>query len=445
MRPRGLSGTQVRACSGEQGARWLLCAAVLASALAASGAFADEGTVLHAQDVFDGERLLHDAYVTVDGNRITSIGASRPKGKRTVVELGRCTLMPGLIDTHVHILSNGVTSLEEARLSQLGQSSAAKALIGLRSAQTLLEAGFTTLRVPGDFDRYSAQLAVRDAIDAGLFHGPKIFAAGRFITRTGGHYDDNWVATDQHILGSARVADGADALRVAVREEIKAGADWIKVGASGGFTTPRSLPNVATFTDEELKAIVGEAHRLGARVAAHAFSRDALESVIRAGVDSVEHGLELTPAMMREMAKRRIYWVPTWYPAESEAEPEEKWLPAWRASEYTKSQRQMLRAAQDAKVDIAFGTESGLFPHGHNARQLLIFVECGMKPLQAIQSATVIAARMLGIPNGGRVVPGAPADLIAVPSNPLQDIRALNDVRFVMRAGAVVVNRLSTP
>lgn len=400
-------------------------------------------TVVHASHVFDGERLLADRYVFIQDGRITKVSSQAPTSvdRATVLELGHATLLPGLIDVHAHLLLQGDEDLDHSRIGQLTRSSARKALTGLANAQTLLSAGFTAIRDPGDIDAHVAHLEVRDAINSGLFTGPDIVAAGRFITRSGGHYDDNWLAEGSRAGGFARIADGAGECVRAVRAEVKSGADWIKIAASGGYATPRSLPQVATFTDEELQALVKEAHRLNKRVAAHAIGEAGINSAIRAGVDSIEHGISLSAAQMVAMAKRGIYWVPTWYaPVRDTAK--DAWLTAWRSGCAHADCAQQLREAAAAGLSIAFGTDSGTFPHGDGVRLLAMFVEAGMRPVEAIRTATTTAAKMLGFDDMGRIAPGQRANLIAVVNNPLEDIRTLESVRFVMIHGRVVRNEL---
>jgi imidazolonepropionase-like amidohydrolase len=399
----------------------------------------DAPIIVHAAHVFDGEKLLGPSYILVAKGHIAKISSTPPAnaGAR-LIELPGMTVMSGLIDVHVHLLLPDGTPPSQGRVILLSESSAQKALRGLRAAQRLLDAGFTTLRDPGDFDVARAHLDVRDAINSGLFVGPKIYAADRFLTRTGGHYDDNWVAPDQHVAPWARVADGPAELVKAVREEVKAGADWIKLAGSGGFSTPGSLPELSTFTDEELHAIVTEAHRLKRKVAAHAHSGPALAAVIRAGVDSIEHGTALSADQLREMARRHIAWVPTIYDGDAYPAEHDRWLTEWRKERDVPALKRQFKAALDAGVSIVFGTDSGLFPHGDCVRMLALLVESGLRPIEALRAATVNAAKLLGDDEAGRIAPGQRADLIAVAGDPLENVRLLESVKFVMVRGAVV-------
>jgi imidazolonepropionase-like amidohydrolase len=396
--------------------------------------------VVRAARLYDGERtvLQKGATVIVEGKTIRAVGERLPSPSGAqVIDLGDATLLPGLIDVHAHLLIDPRQG--EFRSALLSRTSARKALDGYHTARILLEAGFTSVRDPGDFDASYAHLAVRDAIAHGDLPGPRIFAAGRFITRTGGHYDQNWYAADLPAPMFAHVVDSADEMRRAVREEVKRGADWIKVAGTGGNASNTDI-HQATFTEAELRAAVEETHRLGKKIAVHAHGLAGILQAARAGADSIEHGVYADDESLRLMARRGIYLVPTLYgPKASQlvASAGDHWIDEWKKERG--SQAGMLARAIAAGVKIAFGTDSGVFPHGEGGRQLAMMVACGMSPLDALRSATSQAATLLGAEKQiGRLAAGFQADLIAVPGDLMKDLRAVERVSFVMKSGEVV-------
>jgi imidazolonepropionase-like amidohydrolase len=306
-------------------------------------------------------------------------------------------------------------------------------------------AGFTTVRDPSG--PYYADVALRDAIAAGWVEGPRMFVSGPAITMTGGHGAvGNWAPPGLEIMSAAAsVADGPDEIRKAVRMHQKYGVNFIKIIATGGIFTDRSDPGAASYTREEMEAAVDEARKRGQRVAAHAHGLEGIRNAVLAGVHSVEHGSYLDAATAALMAERGVFLVSDVYADEySLTQGEALGLdPAHLAKARAVSgwMRESFKTARAAGVKIAFGTDAGVFPHGENARQFALYVALGMSPMEALQSATLNAAELIGVSEDvGTIEAGKRADLIAVASDPLSDIRQLEAVLFVMKAGVVVKN-----
>ncbi len=433
--------------------RGLIFASLIFQCLAAAAGSVPGKTgpvAIRAGHLFDGtdDRLRSNVVILVEDGRIKALGegVAIPAGT-PVINLSGATVLPGLIDVHAHILFEAHVEGDAAPIPLAGQlfltrTSARKALDGLRNARVLLESGFTTLRDPGDMDVNRAHLDVRDAINQGHFPGPRIFAAVHGITRTGGHLDFAWLATDQPQLGYAHLVDSPDAMRHAVRKEVKDGADWIKLAATGGLTT-RTNPSESVFTDAELGVAVEEAHRLGKKIAAHAHGLSGIKGATRAGVDSIEHATYADDDALRAIAKAKIYIVPTYGGRLAKNPDRSDWLELLRRQPDYKGWP-LIASALKLDVKIAFGTDTGTFAHGLGARQLAMLIEGGMKPAAAIRTATSAAADLLDLQGKvGRVVVGMEADLIAVPGNPLTNVQLLEHVGFVMVRGQVVKNEIS--
>jgi imidazolonepropionase-like amidohydrolase len=413
----------------------------LATMLVAPVASANETTIVlrcgRIIDVVAG-RASGPATIVIRGERIESIGNAPAPADAAVVDLSSMTCLPGLMDLHAHIQINP----DSLTGSDLARSSAARALDGLHNARTMLQAGFTTLRDPGEFDRYFSTVAVRDAIASGKAIGPRLFVAPHALGPTGGHGDFNALADDLHIEVPTRVANGADEIRRTIREEIKYGADWIKVMATGGVMSAGDNPNHTAYTDEELRAAVDETHRLGRKITVHAIGTEGIKAAVEAGVDSVEHGILIDDETIALMKQRGTWLVPTIYvlnyvvdngakvgfPAESIAKG--------RALREARDKR--LRRAFAAGVKIAFGSDT-IFPHGDAVREFAELVRLGLSNAEAVRAATVNAAQLLGIADEvGTLERGKLADIVAVSANPLDDIRTLEQVRFVMKGGRIV-------
>ncbi len=376
------------------------------------------------------EQPIEDGAVVVEGERIVSVGPATDISLDTeVVDLGDATLLPGLIDAHVHLVWGASAEPHEVvnRESQ--------ALTALRCAVNCalhLRAGVTTVRDVGATDGLS--LDVARAVELGVLPGPGVIAAGRAIAMTGGH---GW------FLG--READGPEAVRHAARSELKAGATCLKLMASGGVYGHAEEPGSPQLSVEEMRAGVEEAHKAGKKVAAHAYSIEAISNALEAGVDSVEHGSFLDRETAERMRERGTYLVPTMsvYAAMSEKGPELD-APEYirrKTAEVLEASREAFRLALEVGVPIAAGTDCGApgHPHGTLPEELRLMVEAGATPMQALSFGTAAAAELLGLKDElGTLEPGKRADLLAVAGDPLRDLRALNEVRLVLRDGAGV-------
>src|SRR5437868_414721 len=348
------------------------------------------------------------------------------------------TLIPGLIDSHTHLTFDP----KDLGYESLAISIPREALIGARNARVTLQAGFTTVRNVGA-SGYS-DIALRDAINDGDVPGPRILASGPALGITGGHCDNNLLAPEYHSV-ELGVADGVDAARHTVRENIKYGADVIKICATGGVMSKGDDPNASQYTREEMKAIVEEAHRLGRKVAAHAHGAQGVSWASEAGVDSIEHGHLMDDNSIATLKKNGTYLVPTLYLIDWWTENMDR----TKAPDYLKTKMRMVMAnsqqnikkAIAAGVKIGMGTDAAVYPHGLNAHELAVYVSLGMSPLQAIQSATINDADLLGWKDKvGTLEPGKWADIIAVDGDPLHDVTTLQHVKFVMKSGEVVKN-----
>jgi imidazolonepropionase-like amidohydrolase len=343
------------------------------------------------------------------------------------------TVLPGLIDVHTHLTMN--TDFDPYR--ELTSTDAKEAINGVVNARTTLMAGFTSVRNVGAGDYTDVDL--RDAINAGQVPGPHMLVSGPALGITGGHCDNNLLPISYHSVGDG-VADGIAAVQHKVRENIKYGADLIKICATGGVLSKGDDPQASQYTLEEMKAIVADAHRLGRKVAAHAHGSQGILWASEAGVDSVEHGSYINDEAIAEMKKNGTYLVPTLYLEDWMLEKGS--LPPFyhqKMVDVSAVAKGNIKRAMQAGVKIALGTDAAVYPHGLNAHELDVYVnQLGMAPLTALQTATINAADLMGLTaKTGTLEPGKWADMIAVEKNPIDDVRVLQDVKFVMKGGVV--------
>ena len=401
--------------------------------------------LVHAGRLIDGlaDQPRTDQGIVVEGERITFVGpwadARRRAPGAQVVDLTGATVLPGLIESHTHLLLQGDPTAASYDEQLLRQSNPYRAILGARNAQWALQQGFTALRDMETEGAMYADVDIKRAINGGEIAGPRLWVATRSFAPTGMYpiNSPNWELDLPH---GVQVVDGADEIRRAVREQVRFGADLIKFYADRRYYLDSAgvLRSWVNFTDEELRAMVDEAHRLGRPVAAHAVGRDGIEAALRAGVNTIEHGYGITDSLARVMADRGVFWCPTIYVLVYVA-------PA-RASDgntifprMVEIERRAFASALRAGVRIAFGTDVGGFPWTEPiAREFRYLVDYGMTPMQAIKAATSVGAALLGQDADlGAVAAGRFADLIAVSGDPLRDVSELERVRWVMKGGVV--------
>jgi imidazolonepropionase-like amidohydrolase len=390
-------------------------------------------------DVKTGKMLADQTLVIEDGRIVSMAGSAEAKIPTDAVriDLPNATVLPGLIDAHTHL-----TSEPRFGYDRLAISVPREALIGAKNARVTLLAGFTTARNVGA--RGFTDVALRDAINAGDVPGPRLLVSGPPLSITGGHCDNNMLPSEYHATSDG-AADGVAAVQHKVRENIKYGADLIKVCATGGVLSLGDNPQHSQYTVEEMKAIVADAHRLGRKVAAHAHGAEGIRWAAEAGVDSIEHGSYIDDAGIAAMKEHGTYLVPTLYLGDWMMEnAEQTHMPPplmAKAREVIPAARQNIAHAFTSGVKVAFGTDAAVYPHGLNGREFAVMVKLGLTPLQAIQAATVNAADLLGWSGKvGSLEPGAWADVVAVDGDPVKDVTTLERVKFVMKGGEVVKN-----
>jgi imidazolonepropionase-like amidohydrolase len=382
---------------------------------------------------------ISNALVIIRGDKIISVTGNQPPPSGVeVIDLSKYTVLPGLIDAHTHICLNGDPTAADYADQLLKESIPYRAILAARNARIALDDGFTTLRDLETEGAMYADVDVKTAIEKGEVPGSRLFVATRAMAPTGVYplLGYSWELDLPH---GVQVVDGVDGARLAVREQISHGADWIKFYADRGtyFTPDGHLHSKVNFTGDEARAIVEEAHRLGRPVAAHARGEEGIAAALHAGVDSIEHGIGFTDPLLEQAAKLGVYWIPTAMVAAGETSP------GGGPTSMALSEERAFRSALKKGVKIVFGTDVGGFAWTEEieAREFSFYVKYGMTPMQAIRTATSTAAGLLGKSDFlGTIEPGKTADLIAVNGNPLTDITELEKVIFVMKAGTVYKN-----
>lgn len=424
-----------------------LCLSSAAAAVAAAGSVIHAGQLLSVP----GEPPARTQTLVIEQGRIRAIEA----GYRTpaqlglaqdtaVIDLREAFVMPGFIDLHVHISTQYGPGSKYLRVTD---SDADTALSAAMYARNTLLGGFTTVRDLGSSG--NAVFALRDAIKAGKVPGPKILVAGDPISATGGHGDIHGYRREVlYALPKTGICDGPDSCRAAVRRQVKRGADVIKVTVTGGVLSETAAGTGQQLTDAELSAIVETAHSLGRKVTAHAHSAGGIEAALRAGFDSIEHAMWADKNIMRLFKKSGAWMIPTIYPITAVGDTPEKirqgpfrGMPPPIMAKLLRLGKQpkvMGRLAHEMGVNIALGTDAGLYPHGDNANEFIEYVNIGMSAMEALMAGTVNAAAAAGIDaEVGSLQPGKAADIVAMPASPLEDIRAVLEVTFVMRDGEI--------
>ncbi len=389
-----------------------------------------------------GDSPIANALILIEGEQIVSVtpGGAAPAGVE-MIDLSKATVLPGFVDTHTHLLLNGDITSEDYDVQLLKQSIPYRAILSARNARIALEHGFTTMRDLETEGAMYADVDIKTAIANGEVPGPRMQVATRAMTPTG-MYPLLGYSWELQVPKGVQYVDGVDGARKAVREQVMYGADWIKYYSDRRyhFEADGVLHSMVNFTEEEAKAIVEETHRLGKKVAAHAIGSDGIAAALRAGVDSIEHGDGLTDALIEEIARKGVYWVPTITVG--------AYVAPGRGGNWTKMvdlEKAAFQKALKKNVKIALGTDAGGFDWKeiNQAKEFAYYVDYGMTPMQAIRSGTVVPAELLGWSDKmGTVASGRWADLVAVTGDPLKDITELQRVKFVMKAGAVYKNEI---
>jgi imidazolonepropionase-like amidohydrolase len=385
---------------------------------------------------------LANALIVIEGEQIVSVSAGgNPPAGVDLIDLSNTTVLPGLVDTHTHVLLNGDITSEDYDAQLLKESIPYRAILSARNARIALDHGFTTMRDVETEGAMYADVDIKKAIANGEVPGPRMQVATRAMTPTG-MYPLLGYSWELQVPKGVQYVDGVDGARKAVREQVMYGADWIKYYSDRRyhFESDGVLHSMVNFTDEEAKAIVDETHRLGKKVAAHAIGSDGIAAALRAGVDSIEHGDGLTDELIDETVRKGVYWVPTITVG--------AYVAPGRGGNWTKMvdlEKVAFQKALKKKVKIALGTDAGGFDwkEVNQAKEFEYYVNYGMTPMQAIRSGTIVPAELLGWSDKvGTIEPGKWADLVAVSGDPLKDITELERVKFVMKGGQVYKNEV---
>ncbi len=421
--------------------RRLHVAALAAGLLFCHSAFSQSTIVLKAARLFDGksDSIVQPGIVVISGNKITAIGGNIPAGAK-VIDLGDATLLPGFIDSHVHLSMPFDPDYNGARLRSLEMPVSEMAIRATVNAKKTLMAGFTTVRDVGSSD--FIDVGLRNSINAGYVPGPRMLVSVHALGSTGGHCDDSAGFREGLFSHESGPTDGVinspDDARYAVRWNIKYGADIIKTCATGGVLSPTDAVDAPQLTQAELDALVTAAHELGRKTAAHAHGAEGAKRAIRAGIDSIEHGTFLDDEGLKMMHDRGTYLVPTLAVRAGLAESTFPPLVRAKADLAVKSQDDMVRRALRYGVKIALGTDAAVYPHGDNALEFMLMANDGMTNAQSLRAGMSAAADLLGMSaKVGTLEPGKFADVVAVPGNPLDDIKSTQSVMFVMKDGTV--------
>jgi imidazolonepropionase-like amidohydrolase len=432
-------------------ARFTFPFALIASAVTTDAA--DKVIVLKAAHLFDGKSkaLVQDGVVIVQGTKIVDAGSNLPPpADAQVIDLGDATLSPGFMDGHTHLTLDFSGNYNERRLKDVDLNVSEQAIIATTRARATLEAGFTTVRdlgsrFPGSHE--FVDVALRNSINKGVIVGPRMLVATFGIGATGGHFDPTSGFRDM-LFGrepdySEGIADGPDAIRKAVRFEVKNGADVIKAAVSGGVLSLADEVDTPQLTPAEMAALVDESHRLRKKVAVHCHGDQAAKEAIEAGVDSIEHGSFMKPETLTLMKNKGTYLTPTLMATEWILSKIDNYPPALQAKAKAAgaARSEMFRNAVKMGIKVSFGTDAAVFPHGQNAKEFKLMVDLGLPAIDALRTATGNAADLFGIAQKvGTLEKGKLADVIAIPGDPTSDITATERVSFVMKEGKIIRN-----